>query len=52
MPISLLLIIALISGAVYLILDALETAKLAALQELCRLAFAMSLLAWCLGAVK
>lgn len=49
---SLLLMIALVAGAVYLILDALETAKLAALQELCRLAFAVSLLAWCIGVAR
>lgn len=47
---SILLIIAVVSAALYLILDAIQ--KYAAVQELARLCFAVSLLAYLIGSFK
>lgn len=46
MGMTLILVIAIVAGGLYLICDAVQ--KYAALQELCRLLFAVAALAWCL----
>lgn len=47
---SLLLIMAIGFAVLYLVCDAIQ--KYAAVQELARLAFAVSLLAWCIGVAR